>query len=81
MGDDLIHLKWRRHVAELFGLAAIELTPGSGGQLYKFNISHREPGFVKVHAAEALIELGSPAGVRDVFIAQEREHRSLPMSL
>lgn len=43
------------------------------------DVMRREQGFVKVHAAEALIELGASAGVQDVFIAQEREHRSLPM--
>lgn len=42
------------------------------------NVMQREERFVKVHAAEALIELGLSAGVHDVFIAQEREHHDVP---
>jgi len=43
------------------------------------DVMRREERFVKVHAAEALIELGQPAGVHDLFLTQEREHRDVPM--
>src|SRR5688572_22895312 len=43
------------------------------------DVMRREERFVKVHAAEALIELGQPAGIHDLFLAQEREHRDVPM--
>jgi HEAT repeat protein len=43
------------------------------------DVMRREERFVKVHAAEALIELGQPSGVHDLFLAQEHEHRDVPM--
>lgn len=43
------------------------------------SVMQHEERFVKVHAAEALIELGATEGVKDVFIAQEREHRETQM--
>lgn len=43
------------------------------------NVMQHEERFVKVHAAEALIELRATDGVKDIFIAQEHEHHETQM--
>ena len=43
------------------------------------DVMRREERFIKVHAAEGLIELGQSAGIHDLFLAQEPQHRDVTM--